>query len=89
LNWGGLDPNDIEPIYEAWQALPEPQRAEIERWFRAVWALASKEGLRTVIEEGRFHDLDLKASLDQWPGLHEKMFGFISIIRGSSCPPTA
>ncbi len=40
-----------DPILDAWHLLPLPQQADVERWFRAISALATREGLRTVIEE--------------------------------------
>lgn len=67
-------PKAVDPIYDAWHALPAASRADAERWFRAVWALASKDGLKTVIDEGHFHQLSLKGPLDQLDGIHEKIF---------------
>src|ERR1035441_5595484 len=44
LDWDGLDDADVDPILNAWHVLPLPQQADIERWFRAISALATKEG---------------------------------------------
>src|SRR5262249_31588455 len=63
---------EVERIYEAWQALPEPQRVEVERTFRAVEEMAGEPGIRALVEEGRSHGIDLAAELDQRDGLHHK-----------------
>ena len=63
LDWDGLDDADVDPILNAWHVLPLPQQADIERWFRAISALATKEGLRTVIEECQFHEVASRSLL--------------------------
>ena len=74
VQWDELEEMDADPIFEAWQALPEANRNDIERWFREISDLATPEGLQTLIEEGQFHGIDLTVPLDQMEGLHEKVF---------------
>lgn len=74
VQWDELAEMDADPIFEAWQALPEANRNDIERWFREISDLATPEGLQTLIEEGQFHGIDLTVPLDQMEGLHEKVF---------------
>lgn len=74
VDWDKLGEMDADPIFEAWQALPETARAEVERTFRSVSDLASAQGLQTLIEEGQFHRVDLNPDLNQLKGLHEKVF---------------
>jgi hypothetical protein len=74
VGWDELGEMDADPVFEAWQALPETSRNDVERWFRAIADLANAEGLQTLIEEGQFHGVDLTVSLDQLKGLHEKAF---------------
>jgi len=74
VNWDELEEMDADPIFEAWQALPEGSRNDVERWFRSIADLASTEGLQTLIEEGQFHEVDLMAALGSLKGLHEKAF---------------
>jgi hypothetical protein len=74
LRWDVLEETAIDPIYDAWQALPEPAREEIERDFRKISDLASAEGTRTLIEEGDFHDIDLKVELEAHDGFVNKAF---------------
>jgi hypothetical protein len=74
LDWDGLDDADTDLIFNAWHALPLSQQADIERWFRAISTLATKEGLRTVIEECQFHKVGLTDAFLQLKGIHEKVF---------------
>ena len=60
LDWDALEEGDIDPVLNAWHALPLAQQADVEYWFRAVANLATKEGLRTVIEECQFHRLNCR-----------------------------
>jgi hypothetical protein len=72
--WDKLGEMDADPVFEAWQALPEKARAEVERTFRSVSDLSSAQGLQTLIEKGQFHRVDLNAGMNQLRGLHEKVF---------------
>jgi len=74
IQWDELGEMDADPIFEAWQALPEVGRNDVERWFRTIGDLATAEGLQTLIEEGQFHGVDLTVPLGQLKGLHEKAF---------------
>jgi hypothetical protein len=74
VDWDELGEMDADPVFEAWQTLPETARAEIERTFRLVSDLSSAQGLQTLIEEGQFHRVDLTPGLNQLHGLHEKVF---------------
>ncbi len=68
IEWEKLKETEGEPIYEAWQALPEQVREQIESEFRRVYGMATADGTRAIIEEGRFHRLDLTADLDALDG---------------------
>src|SRR5262245_59468653 len=59
LAWDALADGDIDPIYEVWQALPAPDRERVEMLFREADGLATPEGVRILVEEGRFHGVDL------------------------------
>jgi hypothetical protein len=74
IQWSEVGEMEVDPIFEAWQALPEANRNDVERWFRAVAELATPEGLQTLIEEGQFHGVDLTVCLGQLKGVHEKVF---------------
>jgi hypothetical protein len=72
VEWDQLKEAEIELIYDAWQALPEQTREEIEFEFRQVHEMATADGTRAILEEGRFHGLDLTAALDALDGYHNK-----------------
>ena len=74
VGWDELGEMDADPVFEAWEALPEASRNDVERWFRTIADLATPEGLQTLIDEGQFHGVDLTVSLGQLKGLHEKAF---------------
>lgn len=74
FGWDAVGELDADPIFEAWQELPETSRNDVERCFRAIADLATPEGVGTLIEEGQFHRLDLTVPFDQLKGLHEKAF---------------
>jgi hypothetical protein len=72
VDWGSLDEAEVDPIYEAWQALDEPARGEVENDFRQVHDLATADGVRVTIEEGNFHKVELGTDLEARDGYHHK-----------------
>jgi hypothetical protein len=74
FGWDELKEMDADPVFEAWQALPEASRNDVERWFRAIADLATAEGVQTLIEEGQFHQVDLTVPFGDLKGQHEKAF---------------
>lgn len=74
VEWDELREAEIEPIYDAWQALPEQTREEIEFEFRNVYGMATGNGVRAIIEEGHFHGLDLTDDLNEQDGYVNKAF---------------
>lgn len=69
---GGLSETEIEPVFEAWMALPAQRSAEVESDFAVVDLLADDLGMRALLDEAAFHDLDLVPDLEEWPGFHDK-----------------
>ena len=87
------DETDIEPIYEAWQALPREQLERTEADFRAVDEMAEAEAVGIVITEGRWHGEELGPVLEQLDGMcHKMLWTFIEKPRvfdvsyPNSCP---
>ena len=72
--WDELPETDSDTIYEAWQQLPEASVIGIDEDFRNIAQLASGEGIRTLIEEGHFHKVELAPSLDARDGFVNKAF---------------
>jgi hypothetical protein len=72
LPWSDLADHQIDVVYDGWQNLPEPQRIEIERVFEEAEALSSEDGIKAIIDEGTFHNLDLAAELQAFPSYRDK-----------------
>lgn len=73
--WDQLTEHRVEPIYEAWQALPDDKRSEIQGLMQDICALADHRGLAVLAEEvrwrcpGRIAELEAqrsKASAAMW-----------------------
>ncbi len=76
LDWQQLGDKDKNVIFAAWQSLPERERASVGADFHDVAGLATKQGIQTLIEEGRFrrHNLNMVAELASVPSHAEKAF---------------
>src|SRR5438105_873383 len=60
LDIEALAETDIEPLFQRWDDLPAADRSVVDSDFRLVHDLADEEGIRTLIDEGRFHGEDLE-----------------------------
>lgn len=49
--WQGLAETDIEPVFQAWQKLPEGQRRDVQVILQDVNELADERGLNVLAEE--------------------------------------
>jgi len=74
VDWDNLKETEIEPLYQKWWDLPELVRKGIESDFRSIHAMGVPEGTRALIEEGRYHQLDLARDLDRLDGHLNKAF---------------
>ncbi len=74
VDWDNLKETEIEALYEKWRDLPELVRKGIESDFRSIHAMGVPEGTRALIEEGRFHQLELARDLDRLDGHLNKAF---------------
>lgn len=77
--WDDLTEHRIEPIFEAWQALPERQKLEVQVILRDIHELADHRGLAVLAEEilwrcperaDEFKAQDSKADKAMWAYLH-------------------
>jgi hypothetical protein len=97
INWNELDENNVEVVYDALLELPDREHAAIERQFEDAEALANDPGIQTLIDEGRFHGLDLTTELAEFPSHRDKamwvalhhphVFEVASIINGAHTLP--
>lgn len=70
IDWNSLKETQIEPIFEAWQKLPEAQRREVQQILQDVQELADERGLPVLAEEIQYrcpNKLDEFASIENRP----------------------
>ena len=53
--WDGLGETDVEPIFEAWQKMPEAEQVEVQLILQDVNELADERGLNVLVEEAAPH----------------------------------
>jgi hypothetical protein len=63
FDWKTLKNNQIDPIFETWNILPDDERREATRISRQAHSLASVRGTRALIEAGRERRVDLTEKL--------------------------
>lgn len=73
-DFGAITETKIEPIYQAWLSLPDTQRGEMERDFKAIDALACEGGVKAIIDEAEWHDENLADILSEHGDFHTKAF---------------
>jgi len=74
LDFNKLTPRKIEPVFEGIQQLPDAARAKVDTDFQDVFALAYAGGVRLLLDEARYHDLDFTDAFGQLKGHHAKAF---------------
>ena len=68
----------IEPLFEAWLAVPEAQRAKMEVDLREIDDMSNEKGVKAIIDEAEFHldeegeHIAFVAMLMALPGHHER-----------------
>lgn len=76
LNWDSLGETETSPIFEAMEKATETVRAQIDRDFRDIEAMATEGGVKTIVEEGRHpeHQVELAPTFEKMEGHHERAF---------------
>lgn len=72
FDWDQITEHEIDGTYACWQGLPEDQRLEVERTFEDVEGIANEEGMKALLDEGTFHELDLGPELGQQKSYRDK-----------------
>ena len=72
--WDEMEAQDVEPILEAWEALPEEVSQKIECTFQEIHDLASETGICLILSEADEVELDLRENLETQEGLVSKVF---------------
>ena len=74
VDFGNLSETQIDPIYEAWLALPNQPRKEIEQDFQEIVELATESGSKAIMDEADFHGEELAPQFTMLEGFHEHAF---------------
>ncbi len=78
FNFKAIKETKIEPLFEAWLALPEVQRAKMEVDLREIGDMSNEKGVKAIIDEAEFHLSEdgahetFVAMLMALPGHHER-----------------
>ncbi len=73
IDIASLDETDIEPVFQACELLPAEVRTSVDSDFRILDLLADEEGIKTILDEGRFHRDDLEPVFAPMEGFYDKV----------------
>jgi hypothetical protein len=74
INFSALEETKIEPIYEAWLALSEDIRNEIEQDFQEIDELATEGGVKAILDEANYHGENLAKQFSELDSFHGRAF---------------
>jgi hypothetical protein len=72
LDIASLPETEVQPIFDAWMALPPEQSAEVNSDFELVASLADEQGVQAILDEADYHHLDLTDAFESMPGFFDK-----------------
>lgn len=72
LNWGSLTKHKIEPVFEAWQAMPVDQRQAIQLIFQDIHYLSRPRGADVLFEQIKWKKPDLVEQFASQQNLQDK-----------------
>ncbi len=80
LDIGALPEHAVDELFERWTALSPEERLGIDSDFQDVDALAHEQGVQTLLEEGRFHNVDLEPAFAELDGLYDRaLFALLEV----------
>ncbi len=74
INFQELTETRIESVYEAWLALPEKERNEMEKDFRAIDFMATEGAVKAFLDEAAWHEEELGPILSALKNHHDRAF---------------
>lgn len=74
IDFSKLTPRKIEPVFEAIQLLPDDTRAKVDTDFQDIFALDYEGGVKLLIEEGRYSNVDFVPAFSLLKGNQAKTF---------------
>jgi hypothetical protein len=70
--WEGLGETDVEPVFAAWQRMPEAEQVEVQLVLQDVNELAGERGLNVLVEEVQRRAPDRLDEMAALAGRHDK-----------------
>jgi hypothetical protein len=74
INFDELSETKIDTIYEAWLALPENVRGDMENEFREIDLMATEGATKAIIDEADWHGEELGPVLSELKNHHDRAF---------------
>lgn len=71
FDWGCFD---VDSLYNAWMALPAAERHAVSVDFQSAFELASRQGIKTILDAGRSKGLDLLPAIGKGRASVDKVF---------------
>ena len=74
INFEDLTETKIEPIYDAWLAMPEKERSDMEKDFREIDFMATEGATKAIIDEADWHGEEMGPVLSKLKSHHDRAF---------------
>ncbi len=90
FDWAAIKENGIEPLFDAWQKMPESQRKEASDVFRRIHAFATPRGTAVLVESAREMGIDIAPAMRALRNAYERAFWVFlkhSEVFESACTP--
>ncbi len=72
VEWDKIGQTEIEPIFQAWQAMTELDRRAVEVVLQDVHAMATEDGIKVLVQDGDTWGKDLRDDLDRLESRYDK-----------------
>jgi len=83
VDFDDLRKREYQPIMDAIEALPDDDRAVIDRDFQDIYALANQAGTMIIRDEAEFHEMDIADDLEAMENhYHRAMWLFLNREHG-------
>lgn len=74
IDFSKLTPRKIEPVFEAIQQSPDDARTKLDTDFQDIFALGYEGGVKLLLDEARYNDLDFVTPFEPLKGHYAKAF---------------
>ncbi len=76
FDWAAIKETRIDPVFEAWQRMPEDRRKQASGVIRRVHALANPRGTAVLVEAASEEGIDIAAAVRSMKNAYERAFWF-------------